>query len=164
VEVLVIGLGNRDRGDDAIGLAAVEALRPKLPLGVRTALHEGEPTALVDLWSGLDAVVLIDATSSGSPPGTVHRFEATQAPLPARHLGRSSHALRPATAIELGRALGRLPRQLLVYGMEGESYDLGAALSTEVVAALPTLVRRVLGDIDRLAEGGAGPARGRVRA
>jgi hydrogenase maturation protease len=164
VELLVIGLGNRDRGDDGVGLAAVEALRPKLPVGVRTALHEGEPTALVDLWVGLDAVVLIDATSSGSPPGTIHRFEAAHEPLPARHLGRSSHALRPATAIELARALGRLPRRLLVYGVEGERYDLGATLSAEVAAALPTLMGRVLGDIDRLVREGAGSARGPTRA
>ena len=147
MDVLVIGLGNRDRGDDAAGLVAADLLLPRLPAGVRVVHHEGEPTALVDVWRGADAVVLIDATSSESPPGTLHRFEAAQAPLPARHLGRSSHALRPATAIELARALGRLPHRLLVYGVEGECFDLGAALSPPVHAALPELIERVLNDL-----------------
>jgi hydrogenase maturation protease len=153
VDVLIIGLGNTDRGDDGLGLVAATELESRGAGGVRVTRHEGEPTALMDMWRGADAVVLIDATSSGAPPGTVHRFEAGQAPLPARHLGRSSHALRPGTAIELARALGRVPRHLLVYGVEGRSFDLGAALSPEVRAALPDLVERILADLKTLSGG-----------
>ena len=51
----------------------------------------------------------------------------------------STHALGVAEAIELGRALGRLPRRLLVFGIEGGSFDAGAGLSPEVERAVGQL-------------------------
>jgi hydrogenase maturation protease len=126
--VVVIGIGNAARGDDAAGLIAARRIG-----GLE---HEGDPAALLDLWAGADLAVVIDAVSSGAPPGTVHRFEATSTPLPT-HLRSSSstHALGLAEAIELGRALGRLPGRLVVFGIEGERFEAGVEVSQAVAAA-----------------------------
>ena len=53
-----------------------------------------------------------------------------------------------AEAIALGRALGRLPRQLLLFGIEGGRFDAGASLSPEVERATETLAHELR---DRLA-------------
>jgi len=134
--VVVIGIGNAARGDDAAGLVAARRLR--------ALEHEGDPLALLDAWRDADVAVLIDAVSSGAEPGTVHRFDASRAPLPAP-LGRSSstHALGLAEAIELGRALGRLPARVIVYGIEGERFDAGAALTPAVAAAVAEVASSV---------------------
>ena len=63
--MLVIGLGNAARGDDAAGLIAARRLG-----GVE---HEGDPLALLDLWDGADCAVVIDAVSSGVEAGTAMR-------------------------------------------------------------------------------------------
>ena len=125
---VVVGIGNSARGDDAAGLIAARRLG-----GLE---HEGDPVTLLDLWGDADVAVVIDAVSSGAPPGTIHRFEATAAPLPT-HLRSSSstHALGLAEAIELGRALGRLPGRLVVFGIEGERFEAGAEVSRAVAAA-----------------------------
>jgi hydrogenase maturation protease len=45
-----------------------------------------------------------------------------------------------ADAIELARALGRLPPRVTVYGIEGERFDTGAPLSDSVAGAIDEVV------------------------
>ena len=73
----------------------------------------GEPAELLDaLGDGVEHVVLVDAVTSGAPPGTVHRFDASEAALVV-DANTTTHGLGLAETIELGRALGRLPARLL---------------------------------------------------
>jgi hydrogenase maturation protease len=139
----VVGLGNPWRGDDAAGLHAARALRGRLPAAVEVLEESGEPTALLERFAGADALWLLDAVRSGSPPGTIHRLDATREELPASLFSASTHHLGLAEAVELGRALGRLPSRLLVYGVEGERFEPGEQLTPAVAAAVGELVRRV---------------------
>ena len=129
----LIGLGNAWRGDDAAGLAVARRLD-----GVA---HEGDAVALLELWAGASQAVVVDAAASGAAPGTVHRFDGAR-PLPARTLRSSStHAFGLADAVELARALGRLPPRLEIYAIEGADFTLGAPLSPAVATAVERLVR-----------------------
>ena len=121
---MVIGVGNRWAGDDGAGLAVARRL------GGREL--EGDPSALIDLWAEADDAVVVDAAASGAPPGTIRRFDARSGPLPARCLRSSTHAFGVADAIELARALGRLPARLDVYAIEGERFASGEGLSAAV--------------------------------
>ena len=131
--MLVIGIGNELRGDDAAGLEVARRLSSN-EFEVRE--HAGEGVDLLEMWSGIDAVVLVDAVRSGAPPGTLHRIDASHEPVPARLSRTSSHAIGAAEAIELARALGRLPGTVVVYGVEGMDYSAGAELSPAVVPAI----------------------------
>ena len=133
---MVIGVGNAARGDDAAGVIAARRLG-----GIE---HHGDPVALLDVWRGAATAIVIDAVRSGAPPGTVHRFDATAAPLPTQLRGSSStHALGLAEAIELGRTLGQLPARLIVYGIEGERFEAGTELTPAVAAAIEAVVEAV---------------------
>ncbi len=151
---LIIGIGNASRGDDAAGLIAArrirEALlvRPDFPDPGRIAVLEqnGEGTALVALWEGARTVILIDAVLSGAVPGSILRLDARSQPFPAGFRGRSTHAFGVAEAIELARALDRLPPRLIIYGIEGRSFAVGEAPSGAVEAAAWAVVERVLDD------------------
>jgi hydrogenase maturation protease len=151
--VLVVGIGNAMRGDDAAGLEVVRRLceRESVP-GVAVRTLEGEGIGLLDLWEGVRAVVLVDSVRSGAAPGTVRRLDAGAEPLPAELRSSSStHAVGVAEAIEVARALGRLPRRLVLYGVEGDRFDAGAALSSPVAAAIDAVVARVLEEAATLA-------------
>jgi hydrogenase maturation protease len=139
----VIGVGNVYRRDDAAGLAVARALQGTLPNGVDILEREGEPTSLIDAWESAKSVWLVDAVSSGAEPGTIHRVDAGVEPLPAGFARSSTHHFGLPEAIELARALDRVPERLVVYGIEGASFDTGDALSPEVEAA----VERVAGAI-----------------
>ncbi len=146
--MLVIGLGNELRGDDAAGLEVARRLNPE-GFGVR--VHAGEAVDLLEMWSGTDAVVLVDAVRSGASPGTVHRIDAGAEPIPARLRRTSSHAISVAEAIELARALGRLPRRLVVYGIEGREFSAGATLSPPVQSAIAEAAIAVRSEASSLA-------------
>jgi hydrogenase maturation protease len=94
--------------------------------------REGEPTSLIEAWEGAVAVWVADAVSSGAEPGTVHRHDASGQALPATLFDTSTHHFGLAEAVEIARALGRLPRSTVVYGIEGASFDTGETLSSEV--------------------------------
>ncbi len=106
--VLVIGIGNTYRGDDAAGLAVAEWIRAAAPPDVTVVRHEGEPISLLDAWDQAREVYLVDAVSADGEPGNVYRFDVTAEPLAARLRPRGTHALGVADTIELARALGRL--------------------------------------------------------
>jgi hydrogenase maturation protease len=132
----VIGVGNPWRGDDAAGLAVARLLRGTVSPEVDVLEREGEPTGLVDAWEGADAVWLVDAVVSGATPGTVHRLDASAQALPAELASASTHHLGIAEAVELARALGRLPARVVFYGIEAAGAEPGNELSPEVEAAV----------------------------
>lgn len=129
----MIGVGNAVRADDAAGLLVARALG-----GVEL---EGDTSALIDLLDGVDEAVIVDAVRTGAPAGTVQRFDAGAAPLPASlSSSASTHLVGLADAIELARALDRLPPRVTVYAIEGERFDTGAPISPRVAAAIDEVV------------------------
>jgi hydrogenase maturation protease len=136
-------VGNAFRGDDAVGLEVARVLRGTLPDGVELLEREGEPTALIDSWEGAEAAWLVDAVRSGAPAGTVHRLDAREEELPRELFHASTHAFGLAEAVELARALGRLPARTIVFGIEGARFEAGDELSPEVAAAAHEVVEAV---------------------
>jgi hydrogenase maturation protease len=127
---LVIGVGNSWRRDDGAGPAVARAVG-----GPWTA----DPAQLLDLWAGARRAIVVDAAASGAPVGTIHRFDATAAPLPADSTRASTHAFGVADAVELARVLDRLPEELLVFAVEGEDFSIGAELTAGVARAVAAL-------------------------
>lgn len=143
--VLVVGLGNDLRGDDAAGIEVALRLRQsRARPGIRISVHPGDPAELLELWAGTKAAVLVDCMRSGAPAGTIRRFDAGHRPLPAQRRGStSSHVFALMDTIELGRALQRLPPHLLVYAVEGRRFEAGSGLSPQVEMALGGLADAV---------------------
>ena len=144
--ILVIGIGNPARGDDAAGLAVARCIREAAPGHVTVTELAGDQLALLDAWTGAREVYLIDAVCSGGTPGTVYRFDAAE-PLTARFWHRGTHTFSLADVIELGRALSRLPGRLSGYGIEGGTFELGAPLSAEVDAAVQAVTAALLREL-----------------
>jgi len=145
--ILIIGLGNEYRCDDAVGLVVARRLREAAPESVPVLEETGEGASLLESWQGADTVILIDAVQSGAAPGTVHRLDAHERPIAREFFRFSTHAFGLAEAVELARALGRLPPRLIVYGVEGKSFEAGVGLSPEVQAAVGEAVERVLREL-----------------
>jgi hydrogenase maturation protease len=89
----------------------------------------------------------VDAVRSGAEPGTVHRIDATHEPLPATLSAASTHTLGVGEAIELARALGRLPARVVVYGIEAESLAAGEELTPAVERAVDDVVEQLRNDL-----------------
>jgi hydrogenase maturation protease len=150
---LVIGVGNGYRGDDAVGLMVAQRLQEEHLDHVTIVSTTGEGTALLALWQDTDAVVLVDAVCAGARPGTLQRFVVGTEPLPAMFSRVSTHAFGVAVAIELARALRQLPPALVVYGVEGATFEAGVGLSAAVAAAVPQVIAQVRQELLALTDG-----------
>lgn len=143
---LIVGLGSPDRGDDGVGTLVAQRLADLRPSGIEVIVRV-DPTELLDLLPGREPVVVIDAVRSGQDAGTVTVLEtgAGLPPLPETvHQGpASTHGIGLSDALELARALGRLPRRVVVVGVVAAGFEHGAPLSPAVSAAVPVAVRTV---------------------
>jgi hydrogenase maturation protease len=143
---LVIGVGNALRGDDAAGLQVARRLRERE--FENTHESSGETASLMELWQGVDAVLLADAAQSGAEPGTVTRLDVSTRPLPSAFLHCSTHAFGVAEAVELSRSLGSLPPRVIVFGIEGKNFEHGAPLSPEVETGVRKAVEMIETEMD----------------
>jgi hydrogenase maturation protease len=140
---LLIGVGNAFRHDDAAGLAVARGLKTARLAGYTILEQSGEGTALLEAWARADAVILIDAVRSRAAAGTIHCVDALTSRLPAKFLRCSSHAFGVAEAIELARALHRLPPALEIFGIEGQDFSPGTGLSAAVERAVAEVIARI---------------------
>jgi hydrogenase maturation protease len=144
---VVIGIGNEFRRDDGAGPAVVGQLRGRVPSGVELMIIDGEPTRLVDAWTGAVLAVVVDAVrAEPSHPGRVHRFVVDR-PGTAAGQAASSHGFGLDDAIALATALGRMPGRLIVHAIEADDLTQGTGLTPAVAAAVDVVARAILDDI-----------------
>lgn len=153
--VLVLGVGHPDRGDDAAGAMVARAL-DGLP-GVVARVVTGDPSQLLTdpLWDRADRVVLIDTVNTGHRPGTVQHWTGQRLleHLPAT--GGGTHDLGVATTLHLAAALGRLPAELSVIGIEGVCFDVGHPPCRPVRHAAAMVAAAVARSLEGVAAGDA---------
>jgi hydrogenase maturation protease len=146
---VVIGVGNPSRRDDGVGWVVATAAGHRLGEGVEIRHCDGEPARLLDAWTDVDLAVVVDAMHSGSRPGAVRVITAEAvAELPPSSARAGSHSLGVTQALALGRVIGRLPRRLVVIGIEGHDHRFGDEPSTLVAAAVGAAVDLVVQVVD----------------
>ncbi len=146
-QILIIGVGQEWRGDDAAGLLVARRLRQLAPR-VTVLENSGSVSDLLAAWQESAAVILIDAVRGGGRPGGIYRFPVHEKPLPADlFTATSTHAWGVAQAVALGQVLKELPPHLVVYGIEGRDFGLGREVSPEVARAVPEVARRIRQEI-----------------
>ena len=143
MRLLIAGIGNIFRGDDAFGceVARLLAERP-LPEGavVRDFGTRGFDLACA-LLDGYDGAVLLDATPRGRSPGTLYLIEPERA---GARAAVDPHGLTPEHVLRLVALLGGEAPWVRVIGCEPGSLgdEEGAAgLSEAVRAAVAGAVR-----------------------
>jgi hydrogenase maturation protease len=147
--IRVIGVGNVWRGDDAVGLLAARRLRERLGPSIEVIDAESDGLALLDLMEGVDQVILIDAVKGGGRPGATVRLDLSTESRWGVLVPCSTHAMGVADAIDLARTLGRLPKQIILYGVEIESVESGASLTEAVRRGLDLVVEQVIQEVER---------------
>ncbi len=148
--IRVIGCGNPDAGDDAVGAVAIREVRDRLWSVPRVEVVEaGSPLDAVPLLADAEAVVLVDAirTRGGArSSGELLRLEAGADGLPVDVRGSlSSHGVGIAEAVAVARALGSRA-SIVVLGVEAGRSGPGEGLSPEVTAAVPALIELVIAE------------------
>lgn len=144
--VVVVGIGNRFRGDDAAGPEVARLVDARAP-GVTAVEQDGEATRLIDAWSDADVCYVVDAIRTDSAPGTIHRLDVDGGSLDDHRARASSHGIALGDAVDLARALERLPGRLVLIGIEGVAFEHGEPMSGAVAVAVEEVARAILREI-----------------
>lgn len=147
MKFLFLGVGNRHRADDGVGPYIAEKLAESgalKSLGVEVLPHSGEGASLMHLWEGMDKVVIVDAMKSKRKVGLVQRFKPHKEKLETGVFRYSSHLFGLAEAVEMARALGKLPKEMIVFGIEGKVFDFDKPMSNAVEKAAQKVEAAVL--------------------
>jgi hydrogenase maturation protease len=160
--ILIAGVGNIFLGDDAFGVEVAQRLaRRPLPDEVRVVDFgiRGLDLAYA-LLDGYEAVILVDATPRGGPPGTLYVLEPAQGgeaePADGGPLVQT-HGMDPVKVLRLAAAMGGRVERLLLVGCEptssGEAEDVWLEMSEPVRAAVDEAVGLVESLAARLLRG-----------
>jgi hydrogenase maturation protease len=148
--VLVVCVGNRLIGDDAVGPIVFDALsKSTLPSSVRLCLLETRGIEVLDELAGEDLLIVIDAVRFSAPPGTIHRMSGDDLRVASR-MPVTSHDIALVDALSVCALLypERMPKEVRFIGIEGERFSiLGEPLSEAVEKAVPVVVEEIIGAI-----------------
>jgi len=160
LRVLVAGVGNQLRADDAFGVVVAQRLMAMdLPAGVKVVETGIGGIALVqELQEGYDALVVIDAVDRGRPPGHVMLIALDVPHVDDMAWGErydflaDVHLATPERALIMSKALGVLPDDTVMVGCQPVDAETpGIPMSAEVTAACDVAVTEVLRHLDHLA-------------
>jgi hydrogenase maturation protease len=121
--ILVIGVGNPSRGDDALGPMLVERLESLDPPDVEVLTDFQLQVEYAFDMQDRSAVIFVDASLSGVEPYEFKRIE------PEEDTSYSSHALSPSALLQTYQHLYGEPPNAYVLAIRGYEFDLGQALS-----------------------------------
>ena len=142
----ILGVGNLLLKDEGIGVHVAQALE-RLPLPPNVEVFDcGTSIELAHLVEGFDRLIVIDAAKTRSNPGTIHHFspeeiEQGRAPLLSGHEFGLPQTL-------CASALGRMPKEILIIGIEPKEIDWGLGLSEELEDKIQKIVQDVLKEVE----------------
>jgi hydrogenase maturation protease len=149
MSILVIGLGNAVMTDDALGPRVVEALQARFDFPSEVSVLDGGTLGL-DLLPRLEGVgrlLIVDALEMGARPGEVFRLEGEEVPR-AFASKLSVHQMGVQDLLAVAELQGHLPAELVVWGVQPGSIEMGLELTPAVAAALEETVAGVIGELN----------------
>jgi hydrogenase maturation protease len=154
---LVLGIGNVLMGDEGVGVEVVRRLQGlPLPAGVECLDGGTGSFALLEPMGRAALIILVDAAIDEAPPGSVRRLT----PRFSRDYPRSltAHDIGLKDLLDAFHLLGEPPPVVLYAVSVRPPAEPGMDLSAPVAAAVPGVVRRVLGELRREGPESSSPA------
>lgn len=152
-KILIAGIGNELRQDDAFGMELVKQLKiDELPKGVKIQeVGIGGIHLVQELHENYDMLIMVDAVEWGESPGHIYLREVesisdiNEMPLhEKRAFLADMHYTNPTRALMLAKALGVLPPKIFILGCEAaEHADFAVGMSSVVENAIPKAIERL---------------------
>ena len=152
LRTLIVGIGS-PHGDDQIGWRVAEALRSAVSPAIEVR-EASTPSQLLDWLEGVDRLIVCDACQARrrAPDGSagdtlsVHRWQwPTLQVSTLRSAG--SHSFGLPQVLQLAERLGRLPQEVIVFGVEGRQFEAFASRSPDVESLISNTVQVIAGEL-----------------
>jgi hydrogenase maturation protease len=152
---LIVGIGS-EHGDDRVGWIVADKLRRQLiansNVEVRTATV---PLDLIDWLEGVDELQICDACESSGGDEEVHRFAWNDQSFVAGSRGvfterraTGTHGFGVVEVLQLLKAMGRLPKSVVIWAIPGKLFDVNSQLSPGTGEFVQHVVEKILSELD----------------
>jgi hydrogenase maturation protease len=148
LDILVLGIGNVLLTDEGVGVRTLKELERRFSFPANVELLDGG-TSGIELLRHIrkrDCLIIIDAMKCGQAPGTVVRVEGEDVPAAFR-TRISPHQLGLSDLLAAAMLTDELPKNLVLFGVEPESIDIGLDLTETVEANLGKLIGAVADEL-----------------
>lgn len=159
-KILIAGVGNELRQDDAFGVLLAEKLRREAsfpPSVIIMEIGSGGIHLVQQLFDRYDILILLDIVKWGGIAGTLHFREVEVkdiAQLPREEKNEflaDIHYINPLKALMMAKALNVLPKQVIFLGCESEEHEeIGIGVSEAVETAIPFAFQKVIEWIENI--------------
>jgi hydrogenase maturation protease len=150
--VAIIGIGNILLGDDGVGPYVVRMLDASYEFGPNVqVLDVGTPALdFIDNLVGLDAAILVDSVENDRPAGTITLYRKEDILRHGVSVRMDPHSPALGESLLTADLMGICPKELLLVGITGRTYDAGCELSPEVSKAVDLAIDVVRAELRRL--------------
>lgn len=151
-KLVIIGVGNILCSDEGVGVHIVNELK-NMALKSNVALFDCGTSgiALLEAIDGSDKAIIIDAVYSGKEPGTIHLYTINDLlQIEDRLLTFFSlHQFDLISTLKLASLTNayRIPRKIVLIGIEAKNLDCSLNLSNEVKKAFPKVIDAIMQEI-----------------
>jgi hydrogenase maturation protease len=147
-KALVLGIGNLLLSDDGVGIHAIRRLRNETQLPANVEIMDGGTLGLNLLGhlEGVSHLLVVDAVEMDKPAGTLIRLAGEQVPA-YMALKMSPHEIGLPDLLLAAQLRDLYPHEVVIWGLQPASVDVGLELSPLVAAHLDILVQKVLEEL-----------------
>ncbi len=146
-KTMVLGVGNLLLSDEGVGVHVVKRLMGmELPSGVEVIDGGVSGLGLVDVVTGSDRLIVIDAVRAGGPPGSIYQFGIESLTKYPNTYKMSVHEIGVVEVLRLSSLVGKTPKTTII-GIEPKSLEMGLDLSPEIEAKVPRIIELILDEL-----------------
>jgi hydrogenase maturation protease len=155
IDTLILGVGNLLLSDEGVGLRVVERLVTSYRIPEEVQALDGGTLGL-DLLHYLEVgdgrpvknLLIVDAVEMGKKPGTLLRMEGNEIPS-FLSVKMSPHQVGIPDMLFAAKLRDLYPRNVVLWGVQPGSLEVGLDLSPPVAAQVDVLLERLLEELAR---------------
>jgi hydrogenase maturation protease len=151
LSTLILGIGNVLLTDEGVGVRALNELQRRYTFSDDVELLDGG-TSGIELLRHIqdhDNLIIIDCMTYDKPPGTVYRVENEDVPSVFR-TRISPHQLGLSDLLAAAMLTDKTPKNLVLFGVEPESVDIGLEPTETVEKNIPKLINAVVEEVCKI--------------
>ncbi len=152
-KILIAGVGNELRQDDAFGVLLAEKLQKEAMFPPSVTVMEigsGGIHLVQQLFDKYDVLILLDIVKWGGAAGTIHFKEVEVKDIKMLPQDEQNefladmHYINPLKALMMAQAINVLPKKVLFLGCESDQHEeIGIGLSEAVEQTIPIAFKKI---------------------
>jgi hydrogenase maturation protease len=149
-QALILGAGNLLLSDDGAGVHVIQRLQEVVELPEEVRVLDGGTLGLnlLPFLEGVSYLVIVDAMETGQPPGTLRRLAGDEVPA-YFSVKMSPHQIGLPDMLFAAKLRDLYPREVVVWGVQPGSTEVGLELTPAVAAQVDLLVTKILEELAR---------------